>query len=164
MNDCYVYGWFNCDWKAYFYVGRGRGSRWKDAKKRSKAFDAVLKNWSCEPVLLLEGLSEAESVLAETQVKEKFLFELGYPLLDAEPKSLKAEAQRLGIEKARAAGKYKGRKPIAINPYEFEKLLSEVRSGERTNKYVMDKLGLTRTTYYKLVGEYDKRDGRFAGM
>ena len=70
--------------------------------------------------------------------------------------------QREGIEEAKAAGKYKGRKPIEVNPYEFEKLLAEVRNGERTNKYVMDKLGLTRTTYYKLVGEFDTKTGRFA--
>ncbi len=66
-----------------------------------------------------------------------------------------------GIEIAKREGKYKGRKPVEVNPYEFEKLLGEVRSGERTNKYVMDKLGLTRTTYYKLIGEFDTKTGRF---
>ena len=70
--------------------------------------------------------------------------------------------QREGIEEAKKEGKYKGRKPVEVNPYEFEKLLGEVRSGERTNKYVMDKLGLTRTTYYKLIGEFDTKTGRVA--
>ena len=161
MNDCYVYGWFNNDWKAYFYVGRGRGSRWKDTRRRSKLFTAVLNNWPCEPIILLEGLSEKESAEEEARVKQRFLFELGYPLLDAEPKSLKAEAQRRGIEAAKREGKYKGRKPVEVNQYEFEKLLGEVRSGERTNKSVMDELGLTRTTYYKLIHEFDTKTGRF---
>jgi DNA invertase Pin-like site-specific DNA recombinase len=69
--------------------------------------------------------------------------------------------QREGIEIAKREGKYKGRKPVEVNPHEFALLLAEVRSGERTNKYVMDKLGLTRTTYYKLVGEFDTKTGRF---
>ncbi len=70
--------------------------------------------------------------------------------------------QRDGIEAAKREGKYKGRKPVEVNPYEFEKLLGEVRSGERTNKYAMEKLGLKRNTYYKLIEEFDTKTGRFA--
>jgi DNA invertase Pin-like site-specific DNA recombinase len=69
--------------------------------------------------------------------------------------------QRDGIEAAKREGKYKGRKPVEVNKYEFAKLYGEVQSGERTNKYVMDKLGLTRTTYYKLVDEFKNKTGRF---
>jgi DNA invertase Pin-like site-specific DNA recombinase len=70
--------------------------------------------------------------------------------------------QRDGIEAAKREGKYKGRKPVEVNPYEFAQLQEEVARKERTNKYVMDKLGLTRTTYYKLVDEYKTKTGRFA--
>ena len=66
-----------------------------------------------------------------------------------------------GIEAAKRAGKYKGRKPVEVDTFEFARLLEEVRNGERTNKYVMDKLGLTRTTYYQLIKEYDGKTGRF---
>ena len=69
--------------------------------------------------------------------------------------------QRGGIEAAKKRGVYKGRKPVEVDRLEFAKLFSEVEAGERTNKYVMDKLGLTRTTYYKLVNEYKTRTGRF---
>lgn len=69
--------------------------------------------------------------------------------------------QRDGIEAAKREGKYKGRKPVEVNKYEFAKLYGEVQAGERTNKYVMDKLGLTRTTYYKLVDEFKNKTGRF---
>ena len=69
--------------------------------------------------------------------------------------------QRDGIEAAKREGKYKGRKPVEVNPYEFAQLFGEVQAGERTNKYVMDKLGLTRTTYYKLVDEFKNKTGRF---
>ena len=69
--------------------------------------------------------------------------------------------QRDGIEAAKREGKYKGRKPVEVDRYEFASLMGEVDRKERTNKYVMDKLGLTRTTYYKLVDEYKNKTGRF---
>ena len=69
--------------------------------------------------------------------------------------------QRDGIEVAKREGKYKGRKPVEVDKYEFAKLYKEVLAGERTNKYVMDALGLKRNTYYKLVEEYKTQTGRF---
>lgn len=69
--------------------------------------------------------------------------------------------QRDGIEVAKKAGKYKGRKPVEVNPYEFEKLYNEALAGERTHTYVMEKLGLKRNTYYKLVDEFKNKTGRF---
>lgn len=69
--------------------------------------------------------------------------------------------QRDGIEAAKREGKYTGRKPVEVDTEKFARLREEVARGERTNKYVMEKLGLTRTTYYKLVGEYDTKTGRF---
>ena len=69
--------------------------------------------------------------------------------------------QRDGIEAAKREGKYKGRKPVEVDRYEFASLMGEVDRKERTNKYVMDKLGLTRTTYYKLVDEFKNKTGRF---
>ncbi len=69
--------------------------------------------------------------------------------------------QRAGIEIAKREGKYKGRKPIDVDKYEFARLREDVKIGKCTNKYVMDKMGLTRTTYYKLVAEFDSKTGRF---
>lgn len=80
---------------------------------------------------------------------------------DQERKKIKTR-QAEGIAVAKAEGKYKGRKPIEVNTYEFASLQGEVERGERTNKYVMEKLSLTRTTYYKLVEEYKTKTGRFA--
>lgn len=70
--------------------------------------------------------------------------------------------QKDGIEAAKREGKYKGRKPVEVDRYKFAELLAEVRRGERTNKYVMDTLGLKRNTYYKLIEEFDAKTGRFA--
>lgn len=69
--------------------------------------------------------------------------------------------QMAGIEAAKREGKYTGRKPVEVDRFEFARLREEVEKGERTNKYVMEKLGLTRTTYYKLVDEYNTKTGRF---
>ena len=69
--------------------------------------------------------------------------------------------QREGIEAAKREGKYKGRKPVEVDKYEFARLREEVKNGERTNKYAMEKLGLKRNTYYKLVEEFDNKTGRF---
>ena len=69
--------------------------------------------------------------------------------------------QRDGIEAAKREGKYQGRKPVEVDKYEFARLRKEVLAGERTNKYVMDKLGLKRNTYYQLVKEFDTKTGRF---
>ena len=44
--------------------------------------------------------------------------------------------QRGGIEAAKREGKYKGRKPVQVDPDRFSHLLEEVRRGERTNNYV----------------------------
>ncbi len=69
--------------------------------------------------------------------------------------------QREGIEEAKKEGKYKGRKPVEVNPYEFEKLMADVKAKKRTATSVMNELGLTRTTFYKLVGEWETKTGRF---
>ena len=69
--------------------------------------------------------------------------------------------QRDGIEAAKREGKYKGRKPVEVDKYEFARLREEVKRGERTNKYAMEKLGLKRNTYYKLIEEFDNKTGRF---
>jgi DNA invertase Pin-like site-specific DNA recombinase len=69
--------------------------------------------------------------------------------------------QREGIEEAKKEGKYKGRKPVEVNPYEFDKLMGDVKEKRRTATSVMNELGLTRTTFYKLVGEWETKTGRF---
>ena len=69
--------------------------------------------------------------------------------------------QRGGIEAAKAAGKYQGRKPKDIDKELFEKLYGEVKRKERTATYAMKQMGVKRTTWYVLVNEYETRTGRF---
>lgn len=116
--------------------------------------DVVVMNM---PILDTRGRSEDDPT---GEMIAKLVLTIFSWMAEQETKERKRR-QMAGIEVAKREGKYKGRKPVEVNPYEFEQLLKEVRSGERTNKYVMDKLGLTRTTYYKLVNEYDTKTGRF---
>jgi DNA invertase Pin-like site-specific DNA recombinase len=116
--------------------------------------DVVVMNM---PILDTRGRSEDDPT---GEMIAKLVLTIFAWMAEQETKERKRR-QADGIEVAKREGKYKGRKPVEVNPYEFEKLLGEVRSGERTNKYVMDKLGLTRTTYYKLIGEFDTKTGRF---
>ena len=69
--------------------------------------------------------------------------------------------QAEGIAAAKARGVYKGRKPVEVDKAEFIRLYGEVQAGARTNKYAMEKLGLKRNTYYKLISEYENKTGRF---
>lgn len=69
------------------------------------------------------------------------------------------ERQRQGIEIAKAAGKYKGRKPIEIDETAFEEVYTQVLSHDRTNRWAMDKLDLRPNTYYKAVSAYREKHG-----
>lgn len=69
--------------------------------------------------------------------------------------------QAEGIAIAKAQGKYLGRKPITVDKEAFESLYAEVVRGERTNRYVMQKLGLKPNTYYRLVNEYKTKTGQW---
>lgn len=72
------------------------------------------------------------------------------------------ERQREGIEIAKKNGVYKGRKPLEYDKYAFAALYEEVKRGERTNKYAMEKLGMKPTTYYKAAKDYKNKTGPFA--
>lgn len=101
-----------------------------------------------------------DGVLDVSKMIQNIVFEIFSWMAQKETEERKRR-QRDGIEAAKREGKYKGRKPVTVDKYEFARLFGEVERGERTNKYVMDKMGLTRTTYYKLVDEFKNKTGRF---
>ena len=103
---------------------------------------------------------EVDSVVDVSGLVQNLVFEVFSWMAQRETEERKRR-QRDGIEIAKREGKYKGRKPVEVDKYEFAKLFGEVQKGERTNKYVMDKMGLKRNTYYKLVEEFKTKTGRF---
>ena len=65
------------------------------------------------------------------------------------------ERQREGIAVAKAAGKYKGRKPVEY-PKDWKKYYSLYRRKEIKAVVMMRILNLMKTTFYKLLKEYEK--------
>ena len=65
------------------------------------------------------------------------------------------ERQAEGIAEAKKAGKYKGRKPLAVDTSRFKKLYSEWKKGEITAVFMMKQLGLTAPTFYRRVKKYE---------
>ena len=61
------------------------------------------------------------------------------------------QRQAEGIEIAKRAGKYRGRKPIKIDEERFREVCSHWRSGEITAKRAMELLNLKPNTFYKHV-------------
>lgn len=95
--------------------------------------------------------------LTGTLISDIVLKLLSY-VAEKERENIKAR-QAEGIAIAKAAGKYKGRKPITVDKEKFENVYSEVMRGERTNKYAMQVLGLKPNTYYRFVHEFKTRTG-----
>ena len=63
------------------------------------------------------------------------------------------ERQREGIAIAKGEGKYKGRKPIAVEEELFKAVCAQWRAGEITATAAMKKLGLKPNTFYRRVKE-----------
>lgn len=116
--------------------------------------DVVVMNM---PILDTRGRSEDDPT---GEMIAKLVLTIFAWMAEQETKERKRR-QADGIAVAKREGKYKGRKPVEVDKYKFVELYKEVESGGRTNKYVMDTLGLKRNTYYKLVDEYKTKTGRF---
>jgi DNA invertase Pin-like site-specific DNA recombinase len=65
------------------------------------------------------------------------------------------ERQREGIEIAKAEGKYKGRKPVAIDEVKFRAVCARWRAGEITATAAMKEVGLKPNTFYRRAKELD---------
>jgi len=65
------------------------------------------------------------------------------------------ERQAEGIKEAKKAGKYKGRKPIAIDNFRFKTLYDQWKSGKITAVSMQKQLNLTAPTFYRRVKEFE---------
>ena len=63
------------------------------------------------------------------------------------------ERQREGIEIAKDAGKYKGRKPLDVDETQFKEVCARWRAGEITATAAMQEIGLKPNTFYRRVKE-----------
>ena len=131
-------------------------SEWKD----------ITRNIGCDIIVLDNDMFNSQKFREMGDLgkllEDLFLSTLAY-VADHQRKEIK-RSQAEGIALAKAAGKYKGRKPITINPEPFEKVYLEVLSKDRTNTSAMNKLGLKPKTYYRFVKEYLEGVGCFEGV
>ena len=67
------------------------------------------------------------------------------------------QRQAEGIAIAKAEGKYKGRKPVAVDEKKFEETVKAWKAGKMTARAAMEKLGLKPNTFYRRVKEMEGR-------
>lgn len=65
----------------------------------------------------------------------------------------KLRRQREGIAIAKEQGKYKGRKPIDVDPEQLKAVCERWRAGQMTARAAMKELGLKSNTFYRKVKE-----------
>lgn len=69
------------------------------------------------------------------------------------------QRQKEGIAAAKAAGKYTGRKPIAVDQEKFLDLYARWRKNEITVAYFQKQMGMSRNTLYRRIWEYEEKMG-----
>lgn len=115
--------------------------------------------------ILVLDMADILDTRKKTDLTGTFISDMVVRLLsyvaEKERESIRAR-QAEGIAIAKAQGKYQGRKAITVDKEQFEKLYAEVIRGERTNRYVMQKMDLKPNTYYRLVNEYKTKTGQWA--
>lgn len=80
----------------------------------------------------------------------RFMLTVFGALAELERESI-LERQREGIEIAKAEGKYKGRKPVAIDEAKFRAVCARWRAGEITATAAMKETELKPNTFYRRV-------------
>ena len=100
----------------------------------------------------VEFVSLKESIDTTTP-HGRFMLTVFGALAELERESI-LERQREGIEIAKAAGKYKGRKPVAVNEARFRAVCTRWRAGEITATAAMQEVGLKSNTFYRRVKKY----------
>lgn len=63
--------------------------------------------------------------------------------------------QKIGIEKAKKEGKYKGRKKIVYNNEEFLNMVEEWKQNKRTAKSIYEYFGFSSQTFYRRIHELE---------
>ena len=82
----------------------------------------------------------------------RFMITVFGALAELERESI-LERQREGIEIAKAAGKYKGRKPIATD--DFPQIYEQWKAGMITARKGMELLNIKSNTFYRRVKQYE---------
>ncbi len=76
--------------------------------------------------------------------------------LNALDQAGRREKQRKGIERAREEGKYRGRKPIAVDEELFDSVAALWQSGQISARQAMARLDLKPNTFYRRIKEREE--------
>lgn len=101
----------------------------------------------------VEFVSLKESIDTTTP-QGRFMLTVFGALAELERESI-LERQREGIEIAKSAGKYKGRKPLDVDEKEFRRVCTRWKAGEITAAAAMKELNLKPNTFYRRVKKFD---------
>ena len=99
----------------------------------------------------VEFISLKESIDTTTP-QGRFMLTVFGALAELERENI-LERQREGIEIAKGAGKYKGRKPLDIDETQFKEVCARWRAGEITATAAMREVRLKPNTFYRRVKE-----------
>ena len=105
----------------------------------------------------VEFLSQKESIDTTTP-QGRFMLTVFGAMAQLEREQTR-QRQAEGIAIAKAAGKYKGRKPIDVDEALFTEQYRLWKNGETAPKFMMKKLGLKPATFYRKVREYEEKHG-----
>lgn len=128
--------------------------------RMGRSYQDILAEWSdlrskgCDIVVLdmpILDTRNTEGGLTGQFISDLFLQILSY-VAEIERQNIRAR-QRQGIELAKAAGKYKGRKPIQTD--DFPEIYEKVKSKEITARKGMEMLGVRANTWYRRVKAYE---------
>ena len=80
MNDYYVYIYYRLDTNEPFYVGKGKGDRWKIINRNNKHFMNIINKHPIAVEIEKDNLTESEAFYWEEKIIKILIFEYGYSI------------------------------------------------------------------------------------
>ena len=123
---------------------------------RSESFGRLVKS-ARELTDLAQALSEREAgLISAAEGVDTRTDGGGFFRICAGLNALGASRRREGIARAKEGGRYKGRKPIAVDEKLFEAVAERWEKGEITAREAMDHLKLKPNTFYRRIKEREE--------
>lgn len=97
-----------------------------------KEDNIILSIDNCDPLYILERLMRYE-------------------------KEYMVRMQKIGIEKAKSEGKYRGRQRIVVDEFVFKDIVVQFERGLLTEKQAIEYCGISRSTFYRRMREYKNK-------